>query len=45
MTRAPFHFASCTAKCPTPPAAPLTSTVAPGPSVVGRCWAAWNGDG
>lgn len=34
MTRAPFRFASCSAKCPTPPAAPLMSTVVSASSAV-----------
>jgi hypothetical protein len=45
MTRAPFHFTSCSAKCPTPPAAPLMSTVTLASSGTGRCCAAWKGDG
>jgi hypothetical protein len=45
MTRAPFHFASCTAKWPTPPAAPLTSTVIPGVIGTGWCTRPVKGDG
>lgn len=45
ITRAPFHFASCTAKCPTPPAAPLTSTVVPGDSGTGSCTRPVKGEG
>ena len=36
MTLAPFHFANCNAKCPTPPAAPLISTVTLASSGTGR---------
>lgn len=36
MTLAPFHFANWNAKCPTPPAAPLISTVTLASSGTGR---------